>query len=144
MEVYIPNMEKEIMSKKRVAIVGLLPSVIDFKDPAYASVSGLTAEAIQSGLDHDKDTLNSMGYDAELVLTTADVQSASAVLTNALKSESWDCIMVGAGVRLISANFLLFEAFVNIIHEFAPQARICFNTKPTDTAEAVERWIKLA
>jgi len=35
----------------------------------------------------------------------------------------------------------LFERVLNAVHEFAPQARICFNTGPYDTAEAVQRWV---
>jgi len=28
------------------------------------------------------------------------------------------------------------------VHALAPNARICFNTTPADTAEAVQRWIE--
>ncbi|WP_279379210.1 hypothetical protein [Sphingosinicella ginsenosidimutans] len=38
-------------------------------------------------------------------------------------------------------NFLLFEKVVNIIHGRAPKASICFNTRPDDSTEAVERWL---
>jgi hypothetical protein len=37
---------------------------------------------------------------------------------------------------------LLFEKIVNLVLVHAPQARICFNTNPADTAEAVRRWIE--
>jgi hypothetical protein len=40
-----------------------------------------------------------------------------------------------------SALFLLFEKLVNVVHENAPGARLCFNTRPDDTAESVQRWI---
>ncbi len=39
------------------------------------------------------------------------------------------------------SKFLLFEKLVNVVHEHAPQAKLCFNTKPSDTAEAVRRWL---
>jgi hypothetical protein len=48
---------------------------------------------------------------------------------------------VGAGIRLQPHHHLLFEKIVNIVHEHAPQARICFNTTPLDTSDAVLRWI---
>jgi len=35
---------------------------------------------------------------------------------------------------------LLFEKLINLVHEHAPGAKICFNTTPADTAEAVQRW----
>jgi hypothetical protein len=37
---------------------------------------------------------------------------------------------------------LLFEKIVNLVHSLAPDAKICFNTTPADTAEAVQRWIE--
>jgi len=36
----------------------------------------------------------------------------------------------------------LFEKLVNVVHEHAPHAKICFNTKPEDTAEGFLRWVK--
>ena len=53
------------------------------------------------------------------------------------KPDSYDCIMIGAGVRTLPEHFLLFEKLINVVHAEAPSARIAFNTKPSDTAEAV-------
>jgi hypothetical protein len=50
-------------------------------------------------------------------------------------------VVIGAGVRLPPVYFLLFERLINVVHTHAPDARIAFNTKPTDNAEAVQRWI---
>jgi hypothetical protein len=36
---------------------------------------------------------------------------------------------------------LLFERLVNVVHALAPNARIGFNTKPTDTVDAVQRCL---
>ena len=30
---------------------------------------------------------------------------------------------------------------LNLVHQLAPDAAICFNSTPADTAEAVQRWI---
>lgn len=68
-------------------------------------------------------------------------ETAESVLRNELMSKKYDCVMVGAGVRTVATHFLLFEKIVNVIHEHAPGARVCFNTMPSDTAEAVKRWI---
>jgi hypothetical protein len=56
------------------------------------------------------------------------------VLRERLAKHSFDCIMVGAGVRLIAQNTFLFEKLVNIVHAGAPQAKFCFNTVPADFA----------
>ena len=131
------------MSRKSVALVGLDPFKIDFSDPAYAQFAHLDADKTQAGLDQDVDRLNALGYDAELVLTESSLEVAVSDVTKALKRKEWDCVLIGAGVRAIPKNFLLFETLVNLVHEFAPQAKICFNSKPDDAAQAVERWMKL-
>ena len=63
-----------------------------------------------------------------------------AALAETLQETSFDVVLIGAGVRRDDDHFLVFEQLVNIIHEFAPQARIAFNTGPTDSAAAVQRW----
>jgi len=36
--------------------------------------------------------------------------------------------------------FILFQKFMNAVHEHTPQTKLCFNPKPGDTVEAVLRW----
>ncbi|HUC66370.1 MAG TPA: hypothetical protein VMA53_13115 [Stellaceae bacterium] len=126
------------MARARVLIVGLEPSLIDFSDPAYAP--GRNAAAVRAGLETDEAHLNALGYDAELCLIDFG-ETAEMVLRHRLGQKSFDCILIGAGVRLAPQNTLLLEKLVNIAHTDAPQAKLCFNTKPTDTAEAVQRWV---
>ena len=35
----------------------------------------------------------------------------------------------------------LFEKLLNVVHVLAPGAKICFNSSPADSAEAVQRWV---
>lgn len=67
-------------------------------------------------------------------------ETAEDVLRARLTSAPYDCVLIGAGLRTLPANFLLFERLLNVIHKHAG-ARICFNANPVDTAEAVGRWI---
>ncbi len=99
----------------------------------------MSAEKVRAGLVGDETHLNSLGYDAELCLTDFG-ETAEAVVRKRLGEKAFDCVVIGAGVRLIVQNTPLFEKLVNVVHEHAPRARFCFNTRPTDTAEAVERW----
>jgi hypothetical protein len=126
------------VAKTRVLIVGLEPSLIDFSDPTYGA-SGLNAAAVRAGLEADEAHLNALGYDAALCLIDFG-ETAETVLRERLAKQSFDCILIGAGVRLIAQNTYLFEKLVNLVHVDAPQAKFCFNTKPTDTAAAVQRW----
>ena len=130
-------------SRKSVLSVGLQPQLINFADPAYAAFPGMTAEKVQGGLDRDIATLNALGYDAQLCLTDFG-ETAEAQIRDSLQQNRYDCVVIGAGVRTIDKNFLLFEKVLNVVHEHAPHARICFNTGPFDTAEAVQRWCSVA
>lgn len=125
---------------KSVLVVGLEPSLIDFTDPNYAAFPGMTAAKVMAGLTADQANLNALGYDAHLCLTDFG-QTAEGVVSARLKQQRFECVMIGAGVRTIASNFLLFEKLINVVHEHAPAANLCFNTRPTDTAEAVRRWI---
>lgn len=125
---------------KQVLIVGLEPRLIDFSAPEFAAFPGLNADRVMEGLNASAESLVALGHEATLCLTDFG-DTAETVLRNALVTRKYDCVMVGAGVRTIATHFLLFERMINVIHEHAPSARICFNTRPDDTAEAVQRWI---
>jgi hypothetical protein len=63
------------------------------------------------------------------------------VLKEHLSRRSFDCVVIGAGLRDDPKQLLLFEQLLNIVHARAPDAKICFNSTPADTAEAVQRWV---
>jgi hypothetical protein len=125
---------------KSVLLVGLEPTLIDFSEPAYAAFPGLDARKVRAALEADKATLVALGYDAELCLTDFG-ETAGTVVEERLRAKNYDCVLIGAGVRTIPRHFMLFERLVNAVHEHAPRTRLCFNTRPDDTAEAVKRWI---
>ena len=128
------------MPKKSVLVIGLEPTLIDFSSPDWAAFPGMTAEKVTAGLQRDRSTLMSLGYDAQLCLIDFG-ETAEAVAREHLGRQRFDCVLIGAGVRSVPKNFLLFEKLINVVHECAPQAKMCFNTKPDDTAVAVQRWI---
>lgn len=49
-------------------------------------------------------------------------------------------MLFGAGLR-DETQLLLFEKLLNIVHEKAVGAKICFNSNPADSAAAVQRWV---
>ena len=128
------------MAEKMVLIVGLEPTLIDFSDPAYGFVPGINADKVKAGLDASENALKRLGDFAEQCLIDFG-DTAEAVLQQRLEQKHYDCVLIGAGVRVVESNFLLFEKIINVVHRHAPQARLCFNTRPDDTAEAVRRWV---
>ena len=61
-----------------------------------------------------------------------------AVISQALRSGTWDCVLVGGGLR--GGDVELFEQVVNLVHEHAPAARIAFNDT-FDLLAAVRRQL---
>ena len=121
--------------KTRVVLIGWNPEVVD-----YSKWPGLTAEKLAAALEADRSNLNNLGYEADLLFID-DAETAFDVVKKVLDREEYDCILIGAGVRTVAEYFIVFERLVNAVHEFAPKAKICFNTNPSDTAEAVQRWV---
>jgi hypothetical protein len=126
--------------KKKVLIIGIDPFIIDFTSPEFAAFPGLTAQKVEAGIKGAINQLAETGYDAELCWTDFG-NTASTTVKNKLMQQNYDIVLIGAGIRIPPNNFFFFEKLVNTIHEFAPKARFCFNTNPTDTIEAVKRWI---
>lgn len=122
------------MTKTQVLVIGLEPSLVDF-----STMPDMNADKVRAGLDADQAKLAGLGYEAELCLTDLG-ETAADVVARKLSEKPFDCVVIGAGIRTIPTYFLLFERLINVVHQAAPGARICFNTKPSDTAEAVRRW----
>ena len=124
--------------QKEVLVIGLDPALIDFSQPGYAP--GMNATKVLAGMKSTEDELTRLGYRVQMCLTDFG-ETAAAVVQNQLKQQRFGGIVIGAGVRTNPSNFILFEKLINVVHEHAPQAKLCFNTVPSDTAEAVKRWL---
>jgi hypothetical protein len=131
-------MEAVMTVQKRVLVIGLDPTLIDFSQPGYPP--GMDATKVFAGIKSSEDELTRRGYSVHTRLTDFG-ETAEAVVQSQLKQKRFDCILIGAGVRTNPSNFMLFEKLINVVHEHAPQAKICFNTLPSDIAAAVKRWL---
>ncbi len=123
---------------KRVVLVGLDPATVDFSDPALPP--GMTAEKIHSGVQLALTDMAERGWLAEVCFIAPD-ETAVPTLERHLAGNRYDCVVIGAGVRLPPNRLKLLEAVVNAIHRAAPQTAIAFNTRPEDSAAAAARWI---
>ena len=126
--------------KKTVLLVGIDPALIDFTAPEFAAMPGLTAEKVETGIKNSINQLYELGHSAHLCWTDFGA-TAIDVIKKQLQEKHFDCVLIGAGIRKPDSNFTLFERSINVIHEFAPKACICFNTNPMDTVVSVQRWI---
>jgi hypothetical protein len=124
------------MAKRSVLAIGVDPAVADF-----TTLSGLTPELVRSYIDAQIEQVRALGYDVDSCLIDLG-DTAEAMAAAALSSKSFDCVVIGAGLRQPQSQLLLFEKIINLVHALAPNAKICFNSNPADTAEAVQRWLK--
>ena len=121
-----------------VLVVGLDPTLIDFSQPGYPP--GMSVAKVLAGMKSSEDELTRLGYGVQTCLTDFG-DTAVAVVQTQLKRKRFDCVLIGAGVRTNPSHFMLFEQLINVVHEHAPQAKLCFNQLPSDIAEAIKRWL---
>jgi hypothetical protein len=69
-------------------------------------------------------------------------ETAGPDVERRLKAQAYDCVVIGAGIRLPPHSLSMFEAVINAVHRAAPDAAIAFNTRPEDSADAAARWLK--
>ena len=81
------------------------------------------------------------GWDVDLCLLQPD-ETAGPDVERRLKAQAYDCVVIGAGIRLPPHSLSMFEAVINAVHRAAPSAAIAFNTRPEDSADAAARWLK--
>jgi hypothetical protein len=120
----------------RVLFVGEAPNSVDFTDPALPP--GLTAEKIQAGIDLAAAKIAERGWVGDLCMIPPDA-AGIAMLEKQLAGATYDCVVIGGGLRIPPKSLSLFERVVNAIHKGAPGSAIAFNTRPEDTAEAAAR-----
>lgn len=123
---------------KRALIVGYDPDTIDF-DSAFFRGAPVTAASIRAGLAADRARIEAAGHAMDVLWVPyhGDPATEAARLAAALADQPADVVVLGAGIRLNPQATLLFEALVNAAAD--ARVRLGFNSRPTDTAEAIAR-----
>ena len=125
------------MTKKKVLFTGIDPKLID---SSMTTTTGWDASRVQATAQDANKRLAELGYEVQICLLDLG-ETAESVLSDTLSREKFDYIMVGAGVTTLPQHTFLFEKIMNTIHQKAPpSSKLCFNTNPADTVEAVLRW----
>ncbi len=121
----------------RVLLVGLEPEAVDFTDPALPP--GLNAQKIHAGVALAIQDMTGRGWEATSLMFRPE--TATELLQRHLWDHAYDCVVIGAGVRLPPRNLSLLEKVINAIAAAAPGTPIAFNTIPQDSADAAARWL---
>ena len=118
--------------------IGLDPDVIDCSSPDFAQFPGLSTEKLRAANDENVAALRAAGYHVDNCLI--DFGDAGADKARQwLESKRYDAVLIGAGVRLVAANTLLFESIVNAAHITQPDCRFVFNRAPVATPDDIRR-----
>ena len=122
----------------RVLLLGYDPETVDFSDPALPP--GMTVEKVHAGIAVALKQFAERGWEADVGFIRPD-ESAGPTVERLLASKTYDCVVIGAGVRLPPRLLATFEVVINAVRKAAPGAAIAFNTRPNDSADAAARWL---
>ena len=119
--------------------IGLDPDVIDYSSADFAQFPGLSQEKLRAANDDNVATLRAAGYDVDnCLIDFGDAGAQKARLR--LETKHYDAVLIGAGVRLVASNTLLFESIVNSAHITQPGCRFVFNHAAMSTPSDIRRW----
>ena len=93
----------------RILRVGYDPETVDFSDPALPP--GMTAEKIRAGIAVALEQFVARGWEADVGFIRPD-GTAGPTVERQLASTSYDCVVIGAGVRLPPRRLEVFEAVI--------------------------------
>lgn len=123
-----------------VLVIGYAPDAVDFSDPAVPP--GLDETRVAEGIERDLKLMRDRGWQAEHLPIRPDARLRQEILHH-LARQNFDCIVIGAGVRMTTKHVAAFEQVINAVHDAAPKTPIAFNAGPDSSAEAAERWLSV-
>jgi hypothetical protein len=119
--------------------IGLDPDVIDCSSSDFAQFPGLSKEKLHAANDDNVAALRAAGYHVDNCLIDSGDAGADTA-RHWLEAKRYDAVLIGAGVRLVANNTLLFESIVNAAHIAQPGCRFVFNRAAVATPDDIRRW----
>lgn len=119
--------------------IGLDPDVIDYSAPDFAQFPGLSRATLRAANDDNVAALRAAGYDVDNCLVDFGTTGAEKA-RRWLEATRYDAVLIGAGIRLVASNTLLFESIVNAAHATQPGCRFVFNRAAVSTPGDLRRW----
>ena len=122
----------------RVLVIGYAPDAVDFTDPAIPP--GLNEALVAEGVNKDVQLMLDRGWEAEHLPIRKDESLRDEILGR-LANKSYDCIVIGAGVRMTTKHVAEFEQVIDAVRQGAPRTPIAFNSSPDSSGDAAARWL---
>jgi hypothetical protein len=121
----------------RVLSIGINPQALDYS----TLPDGVNEAWLSDRIERGNAALREAGFDFVPCLIDASPDAAERQITACLRDTRFGLAMIGGGIRLMPEHTEVFERIVNVLHEVSPGIRLCFNTAPDNTADALRRWI---
>lgn len=102
------------------------------REQLRASLDKLDTDMPEAGYSYESLFCGPEGFES-----TPD--SIVSPIVDKLQKMKWDVVVIGFGVRGKPELTLYFERLVNAIREYAPQAKLGFNSSPGETLDAAKR-----
>jgi len=119
--------------------VGLDPDVIDYSSADFAQFPGLSKEKLRAANEQNVAGMRAAGYHVDNCLIDFGPAGADKA-RQWLEAKRYDAVLIGAGVRLVPGNTLLFESIINAAHVAQPNCRFVFNRAAVATPDDIRRW----
>ena len=117
--------------------IGLHPRVLDYSTlPDGVDEASLTAR-----IERGNAALREAGFDVVPCHVDTAADAAEEQVRAQLRGTRFGLALIGGGIRMIPEHTELFERIVNALHEQSPGIRLCFNTAPDNSIDALRRWI---
>jgi hypothetical protein len=119
--------------------IGLDPDVIDYSSADFAQFPGLSKKKLRAANDQNVAGLRAAGYHVDNCLIDFGPAGADKA-RQWLETKRYDAVLIGAGVRLVPGNTLLFESIINAAHAAQRNCRFVFNRTAVATPDDIRRW----
>ncbi len=119
----------------RVLVIGLDPYRVPGPwdpEPVALAIERATQQFGREGIESSNCLIGLDGTD-----------HVPVVVATALAEVTWDCVVIGGGIRTNDDDLELFETVVNLVHQYAPSAAIAFNATLDDVVDAAKRQLGL-
>ncbi len=122
----------------RVLSIGLHPRSLDYS----TMPDGLDEAALTARIEQGNTALRDASFNVVLCQIGTSPDIAEQLIRDAFDGASFGLAMIGGGIRMMPEHTELFERIVNVLHQVSPGIRMCFNTAPDNTVDALRRWLR--
>jgi hypothetical protein len=118
-------------ANRNVLLIGFDPSAIP----------GIDASMVNTAIAIGQQGFEAAGIPAENCLIKPDATAEAEIIAH-LTAKEYACVVIGGGLRKPDEAVEFLERVIHLVRKHAPGAAIAFNTNPTTSVDAAQRWLR--